>query len=240
MKDRGLFVGLIFLTIFVLFFGFFKIKEAIQGPFRVPKSEKMALTNEEVQQILAKKDTDEDGISDADEIFKYGTSIYLTDSDSDGYSDKEEIEAGSDPTNQESTPLRKVVEKPKEEVQIPSKTAEEPSPAEIREFLIKAGMDKETVEKVDDETLKKLYNETVKETGIKPEELTPGGLGAIDFSKILKEQPSQKDTAGFENLTPQEIRQLLLTAGADPNILGQIDDQTLKTLFLQAIKESQQ
>lgn len=237
MENKGVFIFLIFLAIFTLLFGFLKIKESIEGPFRVAKKSEIVLTNEEIQKILASKDTDQDGLSDSDEIFKYRTSIYLADSDSDGYNDKEEVEAGSDPTNPESTPLKKVAEK-KEEF-LPKQETKEPSPAEIREFLIRAGLDRETVEKVDDETLKKLYNETVKETGIKPEELAPGGLRSIDFSKILKGASSQEEISGFEKLTPQEIRQLLIAGGADQNLLNQIDDQTLKTLFLQALRQAQ-
>lgn len=243
MRDKGIFIGLIFLAIFVLFFGFLKIKEAIQGPFRVAKTEK--LTNEEIQALLAQRDTDQDGLSDVDEVFKYKTSIYLSDSDSDGYNDKEEIEAGSDPLNAQSTPLKKVAEGSKIEEE-----KKELSIQEIRDLLIQAGLPKETLDKVDDETLKKLYNEAITETGINPAELKEQmtGLGKLDFSKIFIEQQKltnqpitnqPQNLTGFENLDPATIRQLMISAGADQNILNQIDDQTIKTLFLQAIKEAQ-
>jgi len=42
------------------------------------------------------KDSDNDGLSDADEK-KYGTNIYKSDTDGDGYTDKEEIDNGYDP-----------------------------------------------------------------------------------------------------------------------------------------------
>lgn len=253
MKDKGIFIGLIFLAIFTLFFGFFRFKEAIQGPFRLPKYE-AKLTNEEIQALLAQRDTDGDGLSDVDEVFKYKTGIYLVDSDSDGYNDKEEIEDGSDPLDIESTPLNKVASGSKIEEK------KEPTIEEIREMLIQAGVAKETLDKVDDETLKNLYNETITQTGINPQEIEAlkkqaGGLGRLDFSKIIAEQekltnqpltnqpitnqsPTEGST-GFENLEPATIRQLMLSVGADENILNQIDDQTLKALFLQAIREAQ-
>lgn len=240
-NNKKLVLVLVLFTIFILVFGYFNIKERIFGPFRVPKTEKIALTNEEIEQILAEKDTDGDGLSDSDEIFKYHTSIYLVDSDSDGYSDKEEVEAGSDPTNPESTPFKKVAEKKilTEELEL-SKENKEPDPKEIREMLIKAGLSREVVEKVDDETLKRLYNETVEETGINLKKLIPGDLSSFDISKILEESSSKKEeVSDFEKLTPQEIRQLLLAAGADPEILNKIDDQTLKTLFLQALRQKE-
>src|SRR3989344_2262751 len=46
---------------------------------------------------LSKKDSDQDGLSDYDELYLYGTSPYLPDSDSDGVSDKREIATGADP-----------------------------------------------------------------------------------------------------------------------------------------------
>jgi len=47
--------------------------------------------------VLRSQDTDQDGFSDYDELYLYGTSPYLEDSDSDGISDKQEIDAGQDP-----------------------------------------------------------------------------------------------------------------------------------------------
>lgn len=43
------------------------------------------------------KDTDNDGISDYDELNVYRTSPYLADSDSDGIDDGQEVKAGDDP-----------------------------------------------------------------------------------------------------------------------------------------------
>ncbi len=43
------------------------------------------------------RDTDKDGLSDADELEIYGTSPYLQDTDSDGINDKTELEAGTNP-----------------------------------------------------------------------------------------------------------------------------------------------
>lgn len=48
-------------------------------------------------EALQMQDTDNDGLSDYDELYFYETSPYLEDTDSDGISDKVEIERGDDP-----------------------------------------------------------------------------------------------------------------------------------------------
>lgn len=57
---------------------------------------------------LQKKDTDQDGLSDFEELHVYNTSPYLADSDSDGFTDKQELEASEDPNcprGQECAPV---------------------------------------------------------------------------------------------------------------------------------------
>ncbi|MFH1433556.1 MAG: hypothetical protein ABIG32_01530, partial [Candidatus Uhrbacteria bacterium] len=53
----------------------------------------------EAEEIATQRisDTDEDGISDYDELYVYKSSPYLADSDSDGFNDYEEIFSGNDP-----------------------------------------------------------------------------------------------------------------------------------------------
>ena len=93
----------------VIFLGLFGVSAVIlwvmqfSGGLQVTKP----LTAEELAQlqkqqttqtdVLRSQDTDQDGLSDYDELYLYGTSPYLEDSDSDGISDKQEIDAGQDP-----------------------------------------------------------------------------------------------------------------------------------------------
>ena len=79
---------------------------SITMPFRAPKAlltaSQQLITNEraiaaEQARKDALKDTDGDGISDADEATIFRTSPYLSDTDSDGVDDAAEVRAGTDP-----------------------------------------------------------------------------------------------------------------------------------------------
>jgi len=224
--NKGLIVFLIIIGILAIFLGYNQIKGAIYAPFKQVIVEEPELPSEaEIFAFLSTQDTDKDGLSDFDERFVYQTSVYIFDSDGDSFSDKEEVEAQSDPLNSESTPYRiDVPEKPSSE-QIFSLSEsdilnETISIEEIRNLLInEAGLSQEIVDKLDDKTLENLYNETKQETGIDLEQLTAS-----------KDQERQSS-----DLSPSQIRQLLIEQGVDESMLDSIDDETLKSMFLQSL-----
>lgn len=95
----------------ILVLGIWQFQKNLEVPFFIPedKENKTAsidnledlndLYNENSVNVaeLKNKDTDEDGLSDYEELYIYNTSPYIEDTDSDGYLDKEEIENGYDP-----------------------------------------------------------------------------------------------------------------------------------------------
>ena len=91
---------LIFFGIATLFLGILKINRSINENI-FPKIEQQPITKTNNQQKTPEElmtiDTDGDGLSDYQEMYVYGTSIYLADTDSDGYSDKDEVDNGYDP-----------------------------------------------------------------------------------------------------------------------------------------------
>lgn len=170
--------------------GIYRVYDAVYGTFRVPEDELVSLTelenqNEEqfVSSILTlqTQDTDDDGITDYEELYNYGTSLYLKDSDSDGLNDLTELKSGADPMchkdkNCASSPSSS--EDILNELQgqfsaYPSAQDEVPvapsgigaqgtgalSGAQLRELLEQSGFPRDQLDTLTDEELEKKWNE---------------------------------------------------------------------------------
>jgi hypothetical protein len=241
-------VFLISFAILSFSLGWLIIRQHIYSPFNQFK--RTVKISQEAQLKFLSRDTDQDGLADLQEQ-SIGTSVYLADSDSDGFSDKEEVESGSNPLDPGSTPVNKIVSKEPVVLEhsfgaattnsevLNKILSSEISPAEIREILINQGkLSKEIVDKIDDETLLRLYNETKAELG---SGLVGTNSENFDFSKLTNQFFSgQVNESFFELLDGAKIRQLLIEAGVDKKLLENIDDQSLKDLFLEAAKKAEQ
>mgnify|MGYP001605387066 CR=1 FL=1 len=100
-------MGFIFMLVFAILtisLGALQLRNTLYGPFVVHSLVKSdaALLNEEQAKLQA-IDTDQDGVSDYEELSFYSTSPYLPDTDSDGLTDKTEIDQGTDPLCPEGT-----------------------------------------------------------------------------------------------------------------------------------------
>jgi hypothetical protein len=231
--EKALLAFLIVLAFFIVFFGFSYIKAIIQAPF-ITQLNQQRLTGEisQVESLfsLQEKDTDKDGLSDFEETYVYETSAYLEDSDSDGYNDKVEIEAGSNPLIAESTPASPGVEPPEELASLSDiasaleSVSGQISMDELREILIQSGMSEDALATINDQTLREMYQETLAEIAEMPE-TTP----SLETGEINKQ--------GLEDLTIEEMKEFLMLGGADEQTLNQIDEESLRTLFLQALEE---
>jgi len=95
-------IFLVFFAVLVIGMWMAQFKKSISQPFvykgnNEETSNKAFSQQEDSEESLKTKDTDEDGLSDWDELNLYYTSPYLEDSDSDGFLDKDEIDSGNDP-----------------------------------------------------------------------------------------------------------------------------------------------
>lgn len=239
---------LVFLGVTVLYFGLRAMPAKLIKPFDLlpPGSSGINFDKEARAraELLAMKlqDTDNDGLSDYDELYLYRTSPYLADTDSDGIFDKEEIERGSDPNCPEGVDCRLAFTLPsaQEQSQEKSKEALIPKditagtpleeysdillfeklaldlPAEtIRSLLLEQGFPKEELEKIDDQTLRQLWRETFNQY-------------QQDSSRALQElsvpAPAIAPSSG-------ELRRQLLEAGLDPSFLEQLSDEELLKMY---------
>ncbi|MBU0648914.1 hypothetical protein KJ969_02325 [Patescibacteria group bacterium] len=168
---------LIILTLFVVALGAWQIKDTIFSPFeRNPSGETDSIFDES-QNIdeLRRKDTDQDGLSDFDELYVHGTSPYLPDSDSDGLSDSAEIAMGKDANCPEGQDCYTQTASSADEDEADSAeetdlSAQEKAdlvmdlaPDELRAILVQAGVPQETLDQLSDEDLQKLVSQILSE-----------------------------------------------------------------------------
>lgn len=103
-KQKAGVVGLIILTIFVVSAWMLNLNQSIRNPVSGDQDNNnnsiesgSTCSGGDCGTADTTKDSDGDGLSDWEEVNTYNTSPYLEDTDSDGINDKEEIEQGSDP-----------------------------------------------------------------------------------------------------------------------------------------------
>jgi len=157
-------------TLSIVILAAWQMKGTIFSPFeRTPTGElREQLDPTKNIDELRNQDTDQDGLSDFDELYVHATSPYLPDSDSDGMTDSAEIDAGKDPNCPEGqdcyfTQTGTATEDSLEEVDLTEQEKAElilQLPAEqLRELLLEAGVPGETLEQLSDEDLQAMIAE---------------------------------------------------------------------------------
>lgn len=232
-KNRTYISAALFLFVFVfLNLAVWQMFRSLHHPF-TDMMERTALLYPEAKktdpaqliEAMKGKDTDADGLSDYDETYVYSTSPYLEDSDSDGTTDKAEIDKNDNP----NCPQGKDCNFP--EPQERSATASDVKPFSafaaqaLREAMIQSGMSKEELAVFTDIELMQMYQEAVYNKTVGSESPEPAD---IDPKKLLY----------FEQLGPQEIRDLLVKAGVDPELIKTIPDGRLQEVYLQTLNDS--
>ncbi len=237
----GVVIGVAALSIII---GSWRISKTIKTPFQflteesgqIPTGELTIKTELDKLAELRKKDTDQDGLNDYEELYIYETSPYLEDTDSDGYLDKVEIETGNDPNcpagencllqeepNSQITPSISPVtlgESIGEDDKVILNTFQL-DPADLRRLLISQGVDPELLNAVDDNTLQQLYEESIKE------------LQQVSDQSLDNKNQVMDSGGNALEVTPNQIRQELIKQGVDKKLLDQLSDEEL----LQAYQE---
>jgi hypothetical protein len=204
----------IIVSLVILGFSGWYVYQSIIGPVTYKQPEWLANQStpeeEDAQTIadLKTKDTDQDGLTDYDEIYLYYTSIFLPDTDSDGYTDYEEVNSGNDPlcpSGQDCnllkliTPNTKLAEAINEIRLEASLTVQEAALVDFRKVLVESGVPQEEMDKLTDQDL-------------------------LDLFAVME---SNFNTSGGE-ITPAEVRTFLLNQpGADAVSINNMSDQEL-------------
>lgn len=247
-KRNRRFAAVLLFGIAALILGFVQLSNSIRGPLRPVGNQNTSLTYEEIQSLgsLREKDTDADAISDYEELYTYKTSPYLKDSDSDGIDDRTEIQSGADPNCPKGQACGTVAGTPSanantnvtgsagntNQLTLGSTNV---SPAHLRETLKNAGVPQSQLDSLDDATLLRIYGDVLAET---PAPSTNATTNAVLANVSLTNLPANASvsTETLQNLSAADIRQLLIAAGVDANLINTIDDVTLRAIFLQAIE----
>lgn len=257
MSERQLYGVVIAAGIIALVFGFFQILNAIRSPFQAPKLEnttQLGATGSTIA-ALSKKDTDSDGLTDFDELYQYQTSPYLADSDSDGESDQAEVFGSTDPNcpqGETCTPLAVVTNTNSstntvvgnENINISSAPGSL-SVDELRIALRDAGAPAAELNSMSDEQLLQLYQDIALESGTTAPTITnrtnqsssTNAVGNTNLPSSLENQTTV-DRSTLEGLSPEQIREFLRRGGVDESTMNQVDDDTLRAIFQQALNNS--
>ncbi len=181
------------LAVLIVVFWVWQMKSNINRPFASSdKNTKFSATSTDINYILNNQDTDNDGLSDYDEIYTYKTSPYLEDSDSDGIFDKKEVDQNTDPNcpqgqncNAATEPVNSSSQtgdlNQNPETNLPSATglnavttdqtilqnamSGQIDVATLRQLLLSSGASKADLDKISDEDLMKSYQETLNKQG---------------------------------------------------------------------------
>lgn len=165
---------------------------------------------------LRSKDTDGDGLSDYDELFGLHTSPYLKDTDSDGIPDNVELSQGSDP----NCPQGKSCNTISSATSITDASGNL-TPQFLRQSLVASGVPQTTVDQISDTDILQIYSQA-----------TAGDVNADANASV------DVTLNNLKNMSTADIRQLLINSGLDKGSLSQIDDDTLKQIFQQAIQQN--
>ncbi len=220
-KPTGIFFLLAVFALLAVIFGAMQWVDSIKLPFLLSESQQLATTEStgnESQDLLQLQvqDTDSDGLTDYDELYLYNTSMYLEDTDSDGYSDFQEIQDGFDPNCPKGSVCETItVNNTSLESDITNLTNEE-----LRALLIEQGLSPEQVVGFDDQTLRETYNQA---------------LGTLEQDNQFSDLLDSVDL----NLSPDEIRQVLIEQGLSESEVNQLTDQELTTIWQEALSETQ-
>lgn len=242
-SERRLLIVLISAGCVALFLGVAQVFSLIGKPFSPTTIQNTSLGKAGATlSALTKADTDNDGLNDYNELYVYQTSPYITDSDSDGRPDAEEVSGGTDPNCAEGTvcsPLVAATNTPSSNTNLSLTNAVPTSGGpfsadDIRQTLLNAGAPQGTIDGLNDQELLDLYADVLG-TGTATNTNSPDTTTTANAN--LDTPTASPDAEALKNLTPDQMRDFLVQGGADREALDNVDDETLRAIFQEAVND---
>ncbi len=198
---------------------------------------------------LKTKDTDNDGVSDYNELYVYQTSPYLSDSDGDGLNDRTEIDGNTDPNcPKDKTCSRQVLNTNSAAAASTNDLLTDGSDLtseQLRSVLRDSGVSESELSQVDDATLMQWYQQALAEqegttnTNTSSSANTNQTTNGSQNANISNTNQSVTYD-DLKNLSITDIRYLLQQSGVPADTLNQVDDATLKQIYLDSLSQNAQ
>jgi len=254
-------VGFTLLLIFALLalsLGFLQIRNTLYKSFAMHQVVPFDIKDQvDTIDALRFRDTDQDGLTDFDELYLYNTSRYLDDSDSDGILDGQEILLGSNPLCPEGEDcttdiavidqgLAPVITEQKPSLTIAGLDAGDElvdlrqvfnNPERIRMLLLENGITENELDQISDDMLLEATEKYrfMAEQGANTQEQLEAiynGVGVIPEESGLENIITQDVNLDKDNLTDEQveinnIRNTLIQNGIPAEVLEQISDEQI-------------
>lgn len=197
---------------------------------------------------LQETDSDQDGLTDFEELYVRGTSPYLQDTDSDGTSDFEEIANNTDPNcpegqncTQERVGGDEVINQAEQKLLesgdlTPTSStvnedtvldAPELTNDEVRQYLLDNGIAEDQVNSVPEDDLQELYNTLYQQT-----------QEASTDSQELDTDQVQSEVEALLSLSTAERRQYLIDSGVSQDEVDDLTDEQVDASFTASIQDA--
>ncbi|MFH1207189.1 MAG: hypothetical protein V1668_01115 [Patescibacteria group bacterium] len=259
-ERKKVFTWLVIFGVLILGFSIWQTSRVLKSPFEKKSTNTSSTKNtvaagnqasSQTLESLRTKDTDKDGISDYDELYVFQTSPYLSDSDGDGIDDKKEIDQTTDP----NCPKDKTCSRQAADTNANSAmnaTADltnglltdgtDLTAEQLRAVLRDSGVSETELGQVDDATLMQWYQQVLaEEEGTTNINTVTNSTTSTTNNTVNINAIGTNQTVTYEdlkNLSIADIRSLLEQSGVDKATLDQVDDATLKQIYLDSLAEN--
>lgn len=238
-REKIVLIILIFLGFGTLILGFLEIKKNLKEPFIVTSTGETSTLSlkerEELEKLeslmeLKNKDSDQDNLSDYDELYLFNTSPYLEDSDSDGFRDKEEIDSGNDPNCPKGKSCG-YISPNKSENQTTGSGNTETQSSENNPFGLVSG-DNNLIELLNQLSQTQTQIQNQNPTTSTNQNLTPAQEAA---NKEALKQLQEAFSGG--KIPAESLREILREAGMSEEELNKLSDEMLLATFKKTLEQ---